>query len=97
MAGTWHPNFLNSKNEDNPTKNEDNLTQKNDPTQKIIPTQPKKLKRSLPKIKTTPPMKWRRPATISEDELSQTPSEHIDFCNGAVGLCGGPQFTLVYF
>ena len=49
MAGYWKPNFPNSKNEDNPTKTEDNLTQKNDPTQKMKPTWPKKLRRSLQK------------------------------------------------
>ena len=49
MAGYWNPNFPNSKNEDNPTKTEDNLTQKNDPTQKMKPTRPKKLRRSLQK------------------------------------------------
>ena len=71
MAGKWHPNFLNSNNEDNPTKNEDNLTQKNAHTQKIKPTQPKKLRRSLPKIKTTLPKKIDWSHLWSEDDLPQ--------------------------
>ena len=82
--------------------------QKNDPTQKMKPTQPNKFRRYLPKNKENrtkknsliPPIKWRRPATINEDEQFQTPSEHIDFCNGAwvfAGVRNSRLFIKVWF
>ena len=67
-----------------------NIIKEDDTTQKLRqPVPPTKDKDNLlQKMKTTQPKKWKWSYPKNEDDLSQIPSEHIVFCNGAVGLCG---------
>ena len=71
MAGEWHTNFVDSKNEDNPTKNENNLTQNKWPHPKNEADPTQKIEKISPKIKTNPPKKIDWSHLWSEDALPQ--------------------------